>query len=103
MQAASNLESLKVKDSPVKKIDFSSENKENMPVTDSLPAFTSNVEIQKKPVLETVPSTEVVKATKTIKELEAEEPLLQENPNRFVLFPLKYHGTRLPLNASTRH
>ena len=27
----------------------------------------------------------------TIKEDEAGEPILQENPNRFVLFPIKYH------------
>ncbi|CCU75129.1 unnamed protein product [Blumeria hordei] len=27
----------------------------------------------------------------TIKPEEADEPLLQENPNRFVLFPIKYH------------
>ena len=26
-----------------------------------------------------------------IKEEEADEPILQENPHRFVLFPIKYH------------
>ena len=31
----------------------------------------------------------------TVKELEAEEPLLQENPHRFVLFPIKYHEVRV--------
>lgn len=36
----------------------------------------------------------VVVAAPTIKELEAEEPLLQENPHRFVLFPIKYHEVR---------
>jgi ribonucleoside-diphosphate reductase subunit M2 len=30
----------------------------------------------------------------TIKEFEADEPLLQENPHRFVLFPIKYHEVR---------
>ena len=30
----------------------------------------------------------------TIKETEADEPLLQENPQRFVLFPIKYHEVR---------
>jgi len=34
----------------------------------------------------------------TIKEEEASEPILQENPNRFVLFPIKYHEVR---NASS--
>ena len=30
----------------------------------------------------------------TIKEEEAIEPILQENPQRFVLFPIKYHEVR---------
>lgn len=30
-------------------------------------------------------------AAPTMKELEAEEPLLKENPHRFVMFPIKYH------------
>lgn len=34
------------------------------------------------------------KPAPTVKELEAEEPLLQENPHRFVLFPIKYHEVR---------
>ena len=29
--------------------------------------------------------------SETIKASESEEPLLQENPHRFVLFPIKYH------------
>jgi hypothetical protein len=32
----------------------------------------------------------------TVKELEATEPLLQENPHRFVMFPIKYHDVHLP-------
>jgi hypothetical protein len=31
----------------------------------------------------------------TIKASEANEPLLQENPGRFVLFPIKYHEVSL--------
>jgi hypothetical protein len=90
-QAASTLENLKVKDSPVKKIDFTSEDKENMPAAETV---ASPVEVDLKKVESKVEATEVkeiVKAAPTIQELEAEEPLLQENPHRFVLFPLKYH------------
>lgn len=36
----------------------------------------------------------------TIKSFEADEPLLQENPHRFVLFPIKYHEVRV---CPTRH
>lgn len=44
----------------------------------------------------------------TIRKEEAHEPLLQENPHRFVLFPIKYHevrdeqhATRLASNTRT--
>lgn len=35
----------------------------------------------------------------TLRPEEADEPLLRENPNRFVLFPIKYHEVR-PSDAS---
>ncbi|RMZ76843.1 hypothetical protein DV738_g4710, partial [Chaetothyriales sp. CBS 135597] len=73
-QAASNLENLKVKDSPVKKLDFTVANKENMPVSEPV----------KKPVVEAEPKAEAPKVAAGIKSFEAEEPLLQENPNRFI-------------------
>lgn len=64
-----------------------------MPATE-LAAAPVTAEDVKKPILEEVkPEPEPVKVAPTIKELEADEPLLQENPNRFVLFPLK---ARLP-------
>ncbi|KAK5939010.1 Ribonucleotide-diphosphate reductase (RNR), small subunit [Knufia obscura] len=85
-QAASNLENLNVKDSPVKQPVFTSDNKENMPAPlQSLPTATE--EDLKKPVTEIVKTSRVAE----IKAMEADEPLLQENPSRFVLFPLKYH------------
>lgn len=83
-KAASNLENLNVKDSPVKQPVFTSDNKENMPAPlQSLPTATE--EDLKKPVTEIVKTSRVAE----IKAMEADEPLLQENPSRFVLFPLK--------------
>ena len=59
-----------------------------MPATESSPA-PADIELKKsEPIVE---SKEAPKVAPTIKELEAEEPILQENPHRFVLFPLKYH------------
>lgn len=84
-QAASNLENLKVKDSPVKQPVFTSDNKENMPAA-LQPLPTATEEDLKKPVTEIVKTSQVAPG---IKATEADEPLLQENPNRFVLFPLK--------------
>jgi len=40
------------------------------------------------------PVAEVTKETDMVKALNDDEPLLRENPNRFVLFPLKYHEVR---------
>ena len=40
---------------------------------------------------ESVKPTEAPTVASTVKDNEADEPLLQENPQRFVLFPIKYH------------
>lgn len=65
-------------DSPVKKLNFGG--KENAPAAVDVTAD--------KPVEKPV---EAPKVAPGIKEMEASEPLLQENPHRFVLFPIKYH------------
>lgn len=72
-------------DSPVKKLDFASAGKENVPQSADVDAPLE------KPVAEKPAANEAPKAAPTLKELEATEPLLQENPHRFVLFPIKYH------------
>ncbi|KAJ4356815.1 Ribonucleotide-diphosphate reductase (RNR), small subunit [Didymosphaeria variabile] len=81
-QAAQAVDSLKMSDSPAKKLNFeSSADKENVykPIV-GIPDLSEEDDAPTK--LTTAP---------TIKEEEAHEPLLQENPNRFVLFPIKYH------------
>ncbi|KAL7941939.1 ribonucleotide reductase [Trichoderma barbatum] len=92
-QAASAIDSFKI-ESPVKKISFNAANKENQPLDESaLESLAKQMDDNHKP-------TEAVKAEKeeakptavaTIKPDEIDEPILQENPQRFVLFPLKYH------------
>ncbi|KAL9618411.1 MAG: hypothetical protein Q9160_006852 [Pyrenula sp. 1 TL-2023] len=90
-KAASGLENLKMGDSPAKKLDFTSADKENKPVTDSLPPVDETLDL-KKPIAEMVKTgPEPPKVAEGIKAHEADEPLLQENPHRFVLFPIKYH------------
>lgn len=80
---------MRFKDSPVKQPVFTAENKENMPAAlEPLPTATE--EDLKKPITEIVKtSPEAPKVAAGIKATEADEPLLQENPHRFVLFPLK--------------
>lgn len=79
-----------MKDSPVKKLDFNLENKENMP--EPVESIVSSDLTTTKPTAEVKATPEPAPVAKTIKELEADEPLLKENPHRFVLFPLQYHG-----------
>ncbi|CAG9944551.1 unnamed protein product [Clonostachys rosea f. rosea IK726] len=86
-QAAAAIDSFKM-ESPIKKINFHPEDKENHPVDQAtLSTLSKQVDVKH----------DIVKAEKeTKKEVadkpeEIDEPLLQENPHRFVLFPIKYH------------
>ncbi|KAL4866325.1 hypothetical protein BDV12DRAFT_136786 [Aspergillus spectabilis] len=83
-QAATSLENLKMNDSPVKKLNFEAAGKENVPMSTPMVDAPITKSIAEKPV-------EVSKAALDIQAIEANEPLLQENPHRFVLFPIKYH------------
>ncbi len=75
-------------DSPVKKLDFLAADKENVykPIV-GIPDLEEEAvdEVDKK----------VHSVAATIKPEEADEPILQENPQRFVLFPIKYHDVSL--------
>jgi ribonucleoside-diphosphate reductase subunit M2 len=74
-------------DSPAKKIDFVSAEKENV--------FKAIVGIPDD--FEDDASKNEPTVAPTIKAEEANEPLLQENPGRFVLFPIKYHDVSTTL------
>lgn len=80
-----------MKDSPVKKLNFNPEDKENVP--EAVESLVSSELSSTKPTVEAKAAPASAPVAKTIKELEAEEPLLKENPHRFVLFPLQYHGS----------
>lgn len=77
-------------ESPIKmKLLASEANKENLNA-----AYESDeiaVPIKGIPTLADEPKKEEPTTAPTIKEDEAVEPILQENPQRFVLFPIKYH------------
>lgn len=70
-------------ESPVKKLDFGVADKENNP--DGAVAQDTTV-VETKKVEEPKPNVPA-----GIRPEEADEPLLQEHPNRFVLFPIQYH------------
>jgi ribonucleoside-diphosphate reductase subunit M2 len=75
--------------SPMKKLQFDAADKENLPFEAQSPV----VEIETvKPIVEVVKKEPLpVTVAPTIRPEEADEPLLQANPQRFVLFPIKYH------------
>lgn len=82
-------------ESPIKKVTFEEADKENIQLhpkyaSDEVAVPVKGIPMQDEPELE-VAATSVASA---IKEEEASEPLLQENPQRFVLFPIRYHEVR---------
>ena len=87
-------------DSPAKKLVFQPVDKENIPANIPPPVM-DDLEL-KKPLVEVFDAKKEATPTvaPTIKPEESDEPLLQENPHRFVLFPIKYHEVRGYL---TRH
>ena len=100
MQASSGLGNLKMGDSPAKKLQFETLDKENTPF--NIPAPVMDDLERKKPLVQVYDAKKEVTpaVAPTIKPEEADEPLLQENPHRFVLFPIKYHEVRV---YHTRH
>ena len=78
--------------SPLKKPNFEAVGKENIdldaPILEEqdIKKPVLDVKVEEKPEEQPKPSVAL-----TIKEMEASEPILQENPHRFVLFPIRYH------------
>ncbi|EXF82227.1 ribonucleotide reductase [Colletotrichum fioriniae PJ7] len=89
-QAAAALDSFKM-ESPVKKLNFNPVDKENQPLTTDVATATEKTEVQTKPTQEVIKNENKIVIAPGIKEQEKDEPLLQENGQRFVLFPIKYH------------
>ncbi|KAI2637457.1 ribonucleoside-diphosphate reductase small subunit [Xylaria nigripes] len=81
-KAASAIESFSM-ESPVKKVDFTAAPGKENGSLDDIDAH--------KPIVKSAKEEPKLSVASTIKAEEAEEPLLQENPQRFVLFPIKYH------------
>jgi ribonucleoside-diphosphate reductase subunit M2 len=89
-QAAAAIDSFKM-ESPVKKLDFGVADKENNPDA-AVATLAEQIDATHKPVVEEVKKIEEKKTeTTVVKHDYSDEPLLQENPGRFVLFPIKYH------------
>ncbi len=82
------MQNFKMADSPAKKLNFDIANKEN--IKHDAPLVDDDLGL-KKPQMELIKQEEKPAVAPGIKPEEADEPLLQDNPQRFVLFPIKYH------------
>jgi ribonucleoside-diphosphate reductase subunit M2 len=87
-------------ESPVKKLNFDVTDKENQPIDESaLASLADQIDAAEPEVKDVVKPTETKQAEKedskavtpANKPDMSDEPILQENPQRFVLFPIKYH------------
>ena len=87
-QAASAIADLKMNDSLAKKLDFADNDWADDSVARPVKGIPNLPEEEDADIKH--PST-----APTIRKEEAHEPLLQENPHRFVLFPIKYHEVRV--------
>lgn len=99
LQAAEALENFNM-ESPMKQPVFTSasEEKENI-ISDEVAVPVKGI-----PMPEDLPEPEEAKPSVApgIKGDEVNEPILQENPNRFVLFPIKYHEVSFDSLTRTR-
>ena len=86
-QVAEGIENFKM-DSPIKKPVFVQEEKENI-INDEVA-----VPIKGIPTYVAPEASKDLSVASTIRKEEADEPILQANPQRFVLFPIKYHEVR---------
>ncbi|KAK7737017.1 Ribonucleotide-diphosphate reductase (RNR), small subunit [Cytospora paraplurivora] len=88
-QAASGIESLKM-DSPVKKLDLGVANKENDFQDPTIATLAQDLDTKHAATKEVGKPQEPEK-TSALKPEELDEPILRENPHRFVMFPIQYH------------
>lgn len=92
-KAASAIEALKM-ESPLKKLDLGAADKENQPFDEAaVAAVADQVDANHRsaPKQDKLAAKEEKPVASALKLEETDEPLLQDNPQRFVLFPIKYH------------
>ncbi|PSS03776.1 ribonucleoside-diphosphate reductase M2 subunit [Coniella lustricola] len=89
-QAASAIDSLKM-ESPVKKLDLGVANKENNAQDPAVATHVQEVDAKHTDVKEIVKAEQEPTKIPGLRAEEMDEPILRENPQRFVLFPIQYH------------
>lgn len=85
-------------ESPVKKLDLGVANKENDP---DVATIAQEMDAKHAATKETVKEEEDPAKIPDLRPDELDEPILRENPQRFVLFPIQYHEVRDASSAQT--
>lgn len=89
-------------ESPVKKLDLGVTNKENEFHDPAVATLVEDIDAKHAATKEVVKAEETPVKAPELRREELDEPILRENPQRFVLFPIQYHEVR-DGNASGHH
>lgn len=81
-------------ESPVKKLDLGTANKENDFQDPAVATLAQDLDAKHAATKEIIKAPEEPAKIPDLRGDELEEPILKENPHRFVLFPIQYHEVR---------
>ena len=81
-------------ESPVKKLDLGIANKENDFQDPAVATLAQDLDTKHAATKEIIKAPEEPAQIPDLRGDELEEPILKENPHRFVLFPIQYHEAR---------
>lgn len=81
-------------ESPVKKLDLGVANKENDFQDPAVATLAQDLDAKHAATKEATKAPEEPAKIPDLRGEELEEPILKENPHRFVLFPIQYHEVR---------
>lgn len=80
-------------DTPVKKLDLGVANKENEFQDPAVATVAQDIDAKHTTTKEVVKAEEPA-TIPSLRSEELDEPILKDNPQRFVLFPIQYHEVR---------
>lgn len=81
-------------ESPVKKLDLGLSNKENEFQDPAVATLVQDIDAKHAATKDVAKVEEAPAKAPELRPEELDEPILRENPQRFVLFPIQYHEVR---------
>lgn len=89
-------------ETPIKKLDLGIANKENEVQDPAVATLVEDIDAKHAATKAVVKAEEAPAKAPELRPEELDEPILRENPQRFVLFPIQYHEVR-DFDASRPH